>query len=500
MFNYNKDFYPTPDNVIAMMGIDCYEKTVLEPQAGKGNIVEWLQRHGAAEVLAMEFDKDLAEIVKSKAKFLGHDFLELQAEQVSHIQMIVMNPPFSNGDKHLLKAWEIAPPGCEIISLLNHATYDNQYTRSRKEMDALIKTYGSIENIGGCFDEAERETEVEIALVKLYKPQEEGNEFDGFFMDEDEEPQGDGIMRYDAVRDVVNSYVGAVKCFDEHKAIADKMGRFTQKFNVGTFGFYVSHDKTVYTKEDFRKELQKKSWTYLFSLLKLDKYLTQGVMKDINKFVENQQKVPFTMRNVYKMFEIIRGTSSSIFDRALVEAVECFTRHTDENRYNVEGWKTNAGHLLNKKIVIPCMVEVGYSGQLKRRYGRYDDNLNDLIKVMCNVEGKNFDSVPSFGDRLNYAYMLYDGDEYVRQVGTDWGFSNAYEEILNVQKKAAEAGRKLAVRHTAIEFGVWMDWGFFKLKGFKKGTVHLQFKDEKVWARLNQRYAKIKGQVLPEKF
>lgn len=41
--------------------------------------------------------------------------------------------------------------------------------------------------------------------------------------------------------------------------------------------------------------------------------------------------------------------------------------------------------------------------------------------------------------------------------------------------------------------------GFFDFKGFKKGTMHLKFKDKKVWEMLNRRYAKIKGQVLPEK-
>jgi hypothetical protein len=34
---------------------------------------------------------------------------------------------------------------------------------------------------------------------------------------------------------------------------------------------------------------------------------------------------------------------------------------------------------------------------------------------------------------------------------------------------------------------------------FKKGTMHLAFKDKKIWETLNRAYAKSKGQVLPEK-
>jgi hypothetical protein len=46
--------------------------------------------------------------------------------------------------------------------------------------------------------------------------------------------------------------------------------------------------------------------------------------------------------------------------------------------------------------------------------------------------------------------------------------------------------------------GDWHDWGFFLFRPYKKGTVHFEFKDQEVWAALNARYARIKGQVLPE--
>ena len=46
--------------------------------------------------------------------------------------------------------------------------------------------------------------------------------------------------------------------------------------------------------------------------------------------------------------------------------------------------------------------------------------------------------------------------------------------------------------------GEWYEWGFFRFRPYKKGTVHFEFLDEEVWAAVNARYAKIKGQVLPE--
>lgn len=46
--------------------------------------------------------------------------------------------------------------------------------------------------------------------------------------------------------------------------------------------------------------------------------------------------------------------------------------------------------------------------------------------------------------------------------------------------------------------GEWYEWGFFRFRAYKKGTVHFEFLDEDVWAAVNARYAKIKGQVLPK--
>ena len=46
LFSDNADFYPTPDEVIntMMMGENFIGKTILEPSAGKGNIVDWLKQ------------------------------------------------------------------------------------------------------------------------------------------------------------------------------------------------------------------------------------------------------------------------------------------------------------------------------------------------------------------------------------------------------------------------------------------------------------------------
>lgn len=182
--------------------------------------------------------------------------------------------------------------------------------------------------------------------------------------------------------------------------------------------------------------------------MNLSKYMTTGVMKDINNFVETQTQVPFTVKNIYRMFEIIFGTREQTFNRALVETVDDFTTHTHENRFSVEGWKTNSGHMLNKKFIINWGCESNYSGGMKISTGK----LTDLEKVLCHITGTDHDNINSI---VNY--------------------SRTYQT------------------------NTWYYSTFFEFKCFKKRTVHLKFKDDKVWEQINRAYAKIKGEVLPEK-
>ena len=445
-----------------MMQLDCKDKVILEPHAGKGNIVDFCKENGAKEVLSIEINKDLQEIVKRKSTLIGSDFFECKPEQVSHINAIYMNPPFSNADKHILHAWEIAPEGSEIVSLCNYSTLTQPYGK----LKVLIRDYGISENLGDCFTEAERKTGVEVGLVRLFKPLSSKEfEFEGFFMDEDEEEeQGNGILQYNEVRALVNRYVGTMKAFDKMKYELDALNNLISGIGMSSVTLEISSERMVTTKEQFSKIIQKRSWQHIFNKLNMEKYVTSGVMKDINKFVETQEKVPFTMKNIYRMLNIIVGTREQTFNRALEEAVDNFTRHTHENRFGVEGWKTNSGYMLNKKFICEGIVEPSWGGgSLQVRYNSYSGNkIDDLVKVLCNITAKNYNDI-----------------------GTLYRFN--FDKVKH--EKSFE-----------IKPNEWYEFGFFNVKFFKKGTMHVKFKSMDDWYRLNHAYGQLKGFSLPETY
>jgi hypothetical protein len=462
---FGKDFYPTPDNVIERMlaNVSVCDKVILEPSAGKGNIVDYLKMCNAKEVLACELNEELAMIVASKCNLITLDFFSLTAEEISHISMIVMNPPFSADEKHILHAWDIAPGGCEIISLCNSETLNNRYTRNRTILRELIELNGSSESIYDCFTEAERETNVQISMVRLFKPAVGEMEFDGYFdMEEETESPENGIITYNSIQDVVSRYIGGVKMFDAVVNSSDTINKLISPINDGLgiyFGAYTSSNNNQYnsiTRDIFKKALQKSAWRSVFHKFNMNKYVTQKLMGDINKFVEQQTAVPFTVKNIYKMIELIIGTHAERMDSVLTEAFDKICSFSAENSTAGEKWKTNSNYKVNQKFIVPymCSNDIRWpSARVNMSYSRYHE-LDDVIKALCYLKGIDYNTTTNI-------------DQFVRNMEMEWG--------------------------------QWYEWGFFEIRGYKKGTMHFKFVNTKLWEDFNRKVGEIKGWQLPRK-
>jgi hypothetical protein len=462
---FNPDFYPTPPEVAATMldPLDLRGRVVVEPSAGSGNLVSEALARGAAEVLTCEPEPKLRAIlagIPADCHLIGNDWLAVTAEQISHVDLIVMNPPFSADERHILHACEIAPPGCEIVALCNWNTVSNEHwgNRASRELCTLIEQYGSRQKLGPVFEDAERTTRCEIGLVRLTKPGQRASgadEFDGFFLGPDDiEAEGQGLIKYRRSRDLVNRYVEACKIYDQQLEAGVRLQAQVGGIYKGELGIQISMEGCAASRNRFRKQLQKSFWESVIAEMLPQEMATSQLAGDINKFVEQQTKVPFTERNLFRMLQVIAGTTDQRIDRAVEAAFDELTRHTAENRWNVEGWKTNDAYLFNQKFIVPYLAEKDWSGGTVslKQYSANFPRICDLIKALCYITGRPYAEVeePSGG----YSY---------------------------------------------IDAGVWYDWGFFEFKMFKKGTGHFRFKDLDDWAALNARVARIKGLVLPEK-
>lgn len=452
---FNRDFYPTPDEVLDMMELDVSNRIVLEPSAGKGNIIDYCKRYGAHQVLFCEINRDLAQVCQNKGTQIGTDFLELKSEDVSSVDIIVMNPPFSEFKKHIFHAWSIAPAGCEIVSLCNYESIRLRHLQS--ELYGLIDNYGYVQNLGDVFKDAERQTGVQIGLIRVFKPvSTESIDFDSYFdsVDDDLDINQIGLVQYNEIDALVNSYKAIVRLSDNIFRDAGLLVEYSKHYKLIldiTIGVKID-DNIRINQVQFLRKVQTQMWHRVFDLFNIRKYLTSGVINDLNSWIQRKGDTPFTKRNIYKMVELLFQVRGQLFQNALIEAVDYFTRFTHENRYNVEGWKTNAGYLLNQKFIVTGLAELNWSETaLRFKWGNSKDHIEDLKKVICNIIGMNYDNIDQFDSRKEY----------------DWG--------------------------------VWYDSEIFEYKMFKKGTVHFKFKDRNVWEQVNRAYAQAKGNVLPEK-
>lgn len=490
---FTYEFFPTKPETIADLceGIHIEGKVFLDPSAGSGYIVDYLQEHGAKQVIACELDKDLKKILQTKCKIIADDFLTVTSDQVSHVDAIIMNPPFSKGAEHILHAFNIAPAGCQVRALCNLETINNPYSKTRKELETLVNTYGSYIDLGDCFSDADRKTDAKVAKICLDKPGTNyEQEFAGFFLDEDpEEQQANGLIQHNVIRELVNRYVAAVKIFDQQLETAIRLSEMTSEFYGGDLGFQVTRNSAPIQRNDFKKGMQKSGWQWVFSKLNLTKHTTRGLKEDINKFVETQENIPFTMKNIYHMLDMVIQTTGQRMDKAIIEVFDKITKHSHDNEYRVEGWKTNSHYLLTKRFIAPSYCK---------------ENMEDMVKALCYITGENYDYYMSLEHRMNNKYTLVDADGKLitEDAGRYYNYYLWTDYEINTYgygKQALEKHPGSKIEKLEWDYGKWFDWGFFTVRHYKKGTYHFEFKDEKLWAQFNQHVARIKGYPLPEK-
>lgn len=465
---FNRDFYPTPHEVIEQMLSlsDIRGKIILEPSAGSGNIVDFLQNNGAKQVIACEINPKLQAIVASKCNVIASDFLTVTPDMVSHIDMIVMNPPFSNEEAHILHAWDIAPEGCEIISLCNSSLLERCYYENREKVRELVRENGNSQCLGEVFKTAERQTSVDVSVIRLYKPRTGEHEFDDFFdMTEDEEPNTQGIVRYSYVQDIVSKYKDAVELFDTVMEGNNRMNELCNSMGVQpiVFGARKVQDVNSYssgaiTRDVFKKTLQKSLWRHVFNQFGMEKYVTQNVIKELNRAIELASDMPFTMKNIYRMAQMLVATHGERMKQTLVEAFDYICSLSAENSTAGEKWKTNSDYMINKRFIMPYITSydkdlLSSNGYVSLSYWRNYSQVDDIIKALCYITGTDYDKVPSL-------------DHFVRMKRMNWG--------------------------------QWYEWGFFRIRGYKKGTMHFEFVDEDVWYKFNQAVASVKGWQLPK--
>ena len=484
-------YYPTPAKLIGEI-LDEYryrnnifefgdleEINFLEPCAGDGAICREVQayfkeREMKINIECLEVEKILRDGLKGQGfKVVGENFEEFTSHPFYNL--IIMNPPFSKGDEFLLRAYNLLKADGRLICILNAETIRNPCNKGRELLTGLIKrTDGDVQYIKDAFKDANRKSGVEIAVVYLKKPTYE-NEFDAFgeiqssiMTDEEklideikQKIEGNQIMRADKIDNAMGLYRNAVKqifqginTIQQIKTGLSYLNDEAKEFNLKIEDFIkiMLKNNSEEAKEETIKGIRKMAWSYVLKFCNMDGYLFHKQRKEfytqLDKF---SASLPFTKSSILQFFDNLFQKRNEYFKEGIIDLFEEITSRHNGNPYHQEGWKTNKNWKINKKIIVDWGVEFNCyrtnSGRFhSRRYEKdFIDDLDVIVRKIKNY-GSQGNTIKSALDmRFNQLGEIHKGQKFYNEVETP----------------------------------------YFQVKFYKKGTLHIIFKDDEILKELN---------------
>ncbi len=524
-------FYPTPPALSERLlsGID-WEKieNVLEPQAGKGNIVHTVMEKYAAlrcygdrrlnvdcveidpylrSILQYEFCgqrmRELSERIRQLDKKKEYDSeirdyrklnsveaaeyrgLKREQEQLrrldlhivhddfhtfqsrKHYDLIAMNPPFADGDAHLLKAIELQRRGGGMIRcILNAETIRNPYTNRRRFLvRKLQELEAEIKYVEGAFSDSERRTDVEVALISINipAPKRESTIFDRLRRAaEVDEPTPNDVTEM-TVADFMGQIVSrfnvevdaGIELIREYEAMKPYI---LESFEASSYNYpsmtlcvgepgRLSCGSTPSVNEYLRL-VRTKYWEALFSNKEFVGKLTSNLREEYMKKVSAMADFDFTLFNIQQIAEQMNAEMGKGIQETIVALFDKLTKEhswypeCSKNIHYYNGWKTNKVHKINSKVIIPTYGIFSSYSWHKETFEVYEAE-----KTISDIE-KVFD------------YL--DGD------------ATTCVDLHGVLLRACEAGQ---TRNIPCKY--------FDVTLYKKGTMHIKFRNQALVDRFN---------------
>ena len=496
----NNEFYPTPKKLVKKMVEGVQWKmvhTILEPSAGKGDILDALeeveleqrsyQRHNGElelytwkeklfklydiDIDCVEIDENLQHILKGKGYRVVHDdFLTFQT--FKKYDLIIMNPPFSCGDKHLAKALQMQKDGGSVICLLNAETIKNPYSSLRKELVQSLEKYNAdIEYVANSFSGAERKTDVEIAIVKVTIPEkkQESDIYNRIYdrmkkaaeYEERSTETGTDVMIGDYIKAIISQFnievASGVELIRQFWALQPHiLTDFKEGTSASILKLTLDGKHNDVSINSYVKRVRLKYWSALFSNKKFTGNFTSNLIREYSSLVNDLQEYDFSEHNIRvimtdmsrKMNKSIEEAIMEMFDR--LSAQHAWYKESANNIHYYNGWASNKAHKVNKKVILPCYnVFNRWSGNLDTYHAM--DTLKDIEKI----------------------FDFFDGD------------MTSSVDMCHVLEVAQEKPKNIECKYFTVTF-------------YRKGTVHITFKNLDLLEKFNIYAAKNRRWLPPD--
>lgn len=479
MFNEANQFYPTPQNLVFKMLDKISEANefnnityILEPNCGKGDLVKgyeiyfnnkfngYYNKKDAKKYLkfdAIEYDDNLSNLLRGEGfNVIWDDFLSFTPPRF--YDLIIMNPPFINGSTHLIKALEIQERiGGKVLAIINADTLKNPYSKERQALLSKLQQYNAdIEYIQEAFTEAERKTDVEIALIYVKVPM-QNNEtiFEKQFKRDHTDIHIDSfqtlmpkmnklealVFEYNIIKNSV------IELFKEKIKIQKMFSSLNIKQELGIVGNVFT--PKVLSVNEYINTITLEYWNKFINETDFKSKLPSKLRDNFSYNMERQQDIAFTIENIRYFYEELMKSIPQSYEETVAKVFDDLTNkwsYTDSSfnktvhMYN--GWKSNNCYKIVGKNIIPCYHQ--------NYFYRLPDTLVDLNIIFNNMSGEKYN------------------------IDT----KEIREQIEHCEKN--------------------IDVGHFLIDSYKKGTIHIKYKDQNLLNQFNILAGKGKAWLPPD--
>ena len=472
--NLFKEFYPTPKALLKRIMEDFAIKiqnyqTFLEPSAGKGDIVGFIKDemryHRDPDIDCIELSGELRSVLTGKGERVVYDDF-LNYHTFKQYDLILMNPPFSNGDEHLLKALELADSGGDVICILNAETIQNPCTRRRKKLIVKLRERkAKCKLYHAAFSTAERSTDVTVIAVYVSIPKKETESellknLKQKHYAEFKEKKSTAVAFSDSIKNAIIQYnldiEAGIQFLKEYAALKET---FRPSF-FNDFGKIIEL-KGATTVNEYVKNVRNKYWSALFQNPDFTKNMTSDLSETYTSMMRELVNYDFNEYNIRELKiditkHLVEGVESCIirlFDE--LTAKHSWYPECDRNIHYYNGWASNKAWIINEKVVMPydAFRHSYFSNTKELDYDyRFRDKLLDIEKALTYLDTKGTDPV----------------------------------NMHSVFERAKDAGITKDIQLK-----------YFTITVYKKGTCHIRFKDLDLLKKLNIYGCQHKGWLPP---
>lgn len=411
-------------------------------------LTKWVEKSnlhfGNIDVLE-EQEKTKAELLEKDYKLVGQDILGY--ETLTEYDCIIANLLSPNAFNQLTKVVELAEKqvckDCQMVCLLESKMIKNLNDDEKKVFQFLITKYEG---------EVEFESELgefTIVSLKKLKPSNQSNYLDKMIAYSNRSEANEYALIIPNSNDgeyKVEDIVLLVKLYQEH--VKRLKAACTSLTDLDIFEDYVWDRTNIRSYHGFERlsvnlyiateKIRLKYWEKILKTEKFNQVLTCKAREELQKKMRALGSVEITAENIYNMLVSLAQNKKTIFTEALELFFDSVTSYNmnefSKNTQYYNGWKTNDAFKINKKIIIPMYGETYYyrwePDDFETCSWSIKEQVNDILKILSLVSPNP---------------------------AGEWEQIGTYEFENNL----------------------------LRFKFFKKGTLHIWFKDLQALAKLN---------------